>query len=91
VLEAMACGVPVVASRAACGGIGASQGHALLVGATPKEIAAHTLALLRAPGRRAELAAAGRRYVQLHHDWHQLGQRLMDVYEDARTEYRRCA
>ena len=34
VLEAMACGVPVVASQAACEGIGAPRGHALLVGIT---------------------------------------------------------
>ena len=49
------------------------------------------VALFRDSGRRAELAAAGRKYVQLHHDWQQLAQRLIDVYEDARTEYRRCA
>jgi len=29
--------------------------------------------------------------VEQHHDWHQIGRRLIDVYEDARTDYRRCA
>lgn len=91
VLEAMACGVPVVASRAACEGIGAPQGHALLVGADPRAMASHVVALLGDAARRAELAAAGRKYVQLHHDWQQLVTLLIDVYEDARTEYRRCA
>ena len=62
-----------------------------MVGSDPQEIAAHVLALFRAPARRAELAAAGRRYVQLQHDWYQLGRRLIDVYEDAQKEYRRCA
>ena len=91
VLEAMACGVPVVASRAACEGIGVPHGHALLVGGDPGAMAAHVLTLLRDSGRRAELAAAGRRYVQLNHDWQQLVRRLVDVYEDARMQYRRCA
>jgi sugar transferase (PEP-CTERM/EpsH1 system associated) len=91
VLEAMACGVPVVASRAACPGIGAAPGRALLAGSEADEIAAHVVALLREPDRRADLAAAGRRYVQAHHDWHQLARQLIDVYEDARNEHRRCA
>ena len=91
VLEAMACSVPVVASRAACEGIGAPRGQALLVGVDPREMAAHAVALLRDPRLRADLAACGRHYVELHHDWHQLGRRLIDVYEDARAQYRRCA
>jgi glycosyltransferase involved in cell wall biosynthesis len=91
VLEAMACGVPVVASPAACAGISAPPGRALLVGADAHQIAAHVVALFRDPGRRAELAAAGRRYVQLQHDWYQLGRQLIDVYEDAQKAYRRCA
>jgi glycosyltransferase involved in cell wall biosynthesis len=91
VLEAMASGVPVVASRQACEGIGAPAGRALLVGSEPGEIGAHVLALLHDPDRRADLAAVGRRYVQSHHDWHQLGRQLIDVYEDVRTDYRRCA
>jgi len=91
VLEAMACGVPVVASTAACAGITAPPERALLVGSDAQQIAAHVIALFRDPARCAELAAAGRRYVQMQHDWHQLGRRLIDVYEDAQKAYRRCA
>ena len=91
VLEAMACGVPVVASHSACEGIGAAPGQTLLVGADPREMAAHIVALLRDAALRARLAAAGRRFVELHHDWYQLARRLTEVYEDARAAYRRCA
>jgi polysaccharide biosynthesis protein PslH len=92
VLEAMACGVPVVASPTAREGIGAPRGQTMLVGDNPKEIAGHVLTLLRSPGLRAELAVEGRRYVESHHDWNPLGRRLLDIYEDALSEYRRrCA
>jgi glycosyltransferase involved in cell wall biosynthesis len=52
VLEAMACGRPVVASRAACEGIAAPPGKALLVGGDPGEMAAQTVALLRGAASR---------------------------------------
>jgi len=54
-------------------------------------MAAHTLALFRDPALRARLVSAGRRFVERHHDWSQIGRRLIDVYQDARAAYRRCA
>ncbi len=91
VLEAMACGTPVVASRSACEGIGAPAGQALMVAVEPRDMAAHVVSLFRDPTRREMLGAAGRRYVERHHDWYQMGRRLVAVYEEAQSEYRRCA
>lgn len=83
VLEAMAAGVPVVASRAACEGISAADGRDLLSGDTDEQLAAHAVGLLSAETRRTALAANGRRYVSNHHDWLTLGRRLVSVYGDA--------
>lgn len=91
VLEAMACGVPVIASAKACEGIAAANGRDLLVGRDDQELAALALTLLDNADLRRRLAADGRRYVATHHDWSQLGRRLIGVYEDARAAHRRCA
>jgi sugar transferase (PEP-CTERM/EpsH1 system associated) len=91
VLEAMACGIPVVASPTACEGIGAVAGHDLLIGAEDTALATHLVALLRTESLRTNLALAGRRYVTKYHDWDELAKRLVGVYADAQAVYRRCA
>ncbi|MEQ1907637.1 MAG: glycosyltransferase [Vicinamibacterales bacterium] len=83
VLEAMASGVPVVASNAACEGIGAVPDRDLLAGETDEELAAHAVALFGDEHRRQALARSGRRYVVANHDWVTLSQRLVAVYQDA--------
>jgi sugar transferase (PEP-CTERM/EpsH1 system associated) len=68
VLEAMAAGKPVVASPQALAGLGGADVPALTA-TTPDEWA-EALTWLFADGRiRAELGAAGRRYVEEYHDW----------------------
>ncbi len=47
VLEAMACGIPVVASPSACDGIGAIAGGDLLIGSDDERLAAHVVTVLR--------------------------------------------
>jgi polysaccharide biosynthesis protein PslH len=91
VLEAMACGVAVVASPKACDGIGAVQGRDLLIGADDDGIARDIVKLLEDTELRQRSAAAGRRYVETHHDWSRLGESLVDVYREARAARRRCA
>jgi glycogen(starch) synthase len=69
VLEALASGVPVVASDLAqlsplldAGGVAVPPGHADAVAAALSD-------LLEDPGRRAALGAAGREYVRANHAW----------------------
>jgi glycosyltransferase involved in cell wall biosynthesis len=90
VLEAMACGVPVVASPTACDALSAVPGQDLLVGRDDGELARHTLALLASEGLRRAVAGHGRRYVSVHHDWSRLASALVGVYESAGAA-RRCA
>jgi glycosyltransferase involved in cell wall biosynthesis len=91
VLEAMACGVPVVASPTACEGISAVAERDLVIGTDDRTFAAHLVTLLRADSTRTDLAAAGRRYVTKNHNWDDIAKRLVGVYADALAVYRRCA
>jgi glycosyltransferase involved in cell wall biosynthesis len=91
VLEAMACGIPVVASPKACEGIRAVEGRDLFVGTTDEDLARHVIALLGDGDARRRIGLEGRRYVAANHDWYDMGRRLIGVYEEARASRRRCA
>ena len=69
VLEAMAMGVPVVASREAARGVDALPGEHLLTASGPRETADAVLGLLNDRQARARLAQAGRARVLSHHSW----------------------
>ncbi len=90
VLEAMAMGVPVVASPEAVGGIDAVSSRDLLVAQGSESFAGAVLRLLEDPQLSARYAAAGRAYVTEHHDWAQLLGRLEAlVVGDLEPERRR--
>jgi len=69
VLEAMAMGKPVVASRQAAEGIDAENGKHLLIASEPADEATTVLALLADPARAAELGRAARARVEQRYDW----------------------
>jgi glycosyltransferase involved in cell wall biosynthesis len=73
ILEAMAAGTPVVASSKGAEGIEAVDGEHLLLADDPAGFAAHVVALLADPVRRARLALAGRQLVERRYDWRLLG------------------
>jgi len=88
ILEAMASGIPVVASPAAAGGLTASAGSDFLVADTPAGVADQVLRVLGTPALRESLAAAGYDYVCREHDWTALTRRLIRAYEEACADYR---
>jgi sugar transferase (PEP-CTERM/EpsH1 system associated) len=76
ILEAMASGVPVVASRIAAAGVDATPGEHLLVADDPDEVVRAVLRVIGSPGERARLAQAGRARMQSHHAWQSSMRRL---------------
>lgn len=83
VLEAMACTTPVVTSAQAVASLQPGYEQAALVADSAETFAHHVLRLLSDPSLRARLGEAGRRYVEMHHDWHVIVDRLAQIYEEA--------
>jgi sugar transferase (PEP-CTERM/EpsH1 system associated) len=69
ILEAMAMGKPVVATRAALRGVDAPEGEGILGAATPEEFAAQVTKLLRDPRLGEEIGSRGRRLVERRYVW----------------------
>jgi sugar transferase (PEP-CTERM/EpsH1 system associated) len=83
VLEAMACGAPVVTTPLAARNLSAVPSHELMVAAEPAEFARAVVSLLDNPTRREAMGAAGRRYVETCHDWQTIAGSLEQIYAEA--------
>jgi sugar transferase (PEP-CTERM/EpsH1 system associated) len=86
VLQAMAMGVPVVATSRAGQGLDAEPGTHLLVEDEPAAFARAVVALLRQREMRRELARRGRAFVEAHHGWPAALAELDRVIESVRGE-----
>jgi len=85
VLEAMATGLPVVATPRVVWGLQAETGRDLLVGETAAELAEQIVRLLNDPALRHTVGEAGRHYVETHHDWATITAQLIRVYQRVST------
>ena len=85
ILEAMAMGVPVVASRVAAGGVDASAPEHFLVASTPDEYRAAILRIIEDPAERRRLSISGRERMLSHHAWERSMQRLDGIIERCRS------
>jgi glycosyltransferase involved in cell wall biosynthesis len=83
VLEALACGTPVVASPEAVSALSARHGADVLVGRTPQEVTTLIVSLLSDPTHRAQIGGAGRAYVEQAHSWGGAALQLSEVYRGA--------
>ena len=80
VLEAMACGTPVVSTPQAVSAIQAQVGRDISVAQEPKAYADEVLTLLSNPKKRDEIGQAGRAFVEKHHQWSSLAADLENIY-----------
>jgi len=81
ILEGMASGVPVVASRVAADGVDARDGEHFLVATTQEGHAVAILRILEDSAERARLAQAGRARVLSHHTWPMAMRRFDEIVE----------
>lgn len=80
-LEAMAMGLPVVATTPAYEGLDAPEGAGIEVADDPAGFAARVIALLREEGRRLEAGRRARAYVEARHKWADHGAALEALLE----------
>jgi glycosyltransferase involved in cell wall biosynthesis len=83
ILEAMALGIPVVSTKAGAVGLRAQAGQDVLVGEDDRAVAALVGSLLNDRHLQHEVGAAGRRYVETHHQWERIVDRLERAYHEA--------
>jgi glycosyltransferase involved in cell wall biosynthesis len=82
VLEAMACGTPVVASRQAVSALSTRPGLDCMVAEDSSEFAHAIVNLLDDHEKRNQLGIAGRKYVETFHDWSAIIKELENVYKN---------
>ncbi len=83
VLEAMACGTPVVASKHAVSALSVEDGKEIIVAEGPIDFAEKLNSLLDDPDKREKIGKAGRRFVEEKHDWVNGAAHLEELYEQA--------
>jgi glycosyltransferase involved in cell wall biosynthesis len=86
VLEAMACGTPVIASPSAASGLQAKRERDLIVADDADAFATAILSLLAQPARRAQIGQAGRAFVEQIHSWDAVGAQLEQYYQATMRE-----
>jgi glycosyltransferase involved in cell wall biosynthesis len=86
VLEALACGTPVVVTPQICASLDLTPGRELVAASTPQEFADAILHLLESPELRATLAETGRAFVESKHSWHTAAAHLEELYCAAAAE-----
>lgn len=81
-LEAMACGCPVVTTKTGIQGISARHGVEALIGASSEELADHVLTILNNQYFAQELALNARNLIEATHSWDSVYNALDDVISE---------
>jgi polysaccharide biosynthesis protein PslH len=81
ILEAMALGTPVVATRKGAEGLDVSDGQHLMLADDPAQFIESTLRILQDPALRDAVISNGRCLVEVKYDWEAIGERFVQLIE----------
>ncbi len=87
ILEAMACGVPVVTTTLGLGDISATKNEAILIAETPYQFSKHIINLIENNLINNKIGAAGYRYVKEYHDLEMLNHKFLYTIEKSCQKY----
>lgn len=80
-MEALACGCPVISTTIGAEGLDAVDGRHMLLRDTPDAFAAAILELLDNPQQGAAIGQAGREWVKQHHAWEHSAAQIQRAYD----------
>ncbi|GIV66477.1 MAG: glycosyltransferase [Chloroflexota bacterium] len=80
VLEAMACGTPVIASPLAVSALNVIDGVHVLIAKNPQHYAELISKMISNPLTADQIGKSGREYVEKEHSWDQVGLKLETIY-----------
>ncbi|HUG33493.1 MAG TPA: glycosyltransferase [Anaerolineales bacterium] len=83
IIEAMACGTPVVTNSRALSALHLTPDRDVLVGDDTDSFTAQILRLLETADLRTKVGRAGESYVRKHHNWIRITEQLVDIYKQA--------
>jgi glycosyltransferase involved in cell wall biosynthesis len=86
ILESMALGTPVIATRKGAEGLNARHGEHLLLADEPQALAEAVCTLLNDTALRARLARAARALVEQQYDWTSIGRQLVHLSEEQASQ-----
>lgn len=89
ILEAMALGVPVVATTKGAEGLATESGRNILIADTPPALAEAVLRLLQDAELRESLRQNALGLVRTQYDWRAIGEKFTDTLEATKTAHRR--
>ncbi len=81
ILEAMAAGVPVIATSKSLSALHVVAGSDLLIADSPEEFAVEILRLMSNPKLYNDISSNGLAYVTKYHDWNNIAKQLVEIYE----------
>ena len=87
-LEAMALGVPLVATSVCGHGLQLESGKQILFADSPEQFASAIELLLDNSGLREKLIAGGRAYIERHHSWEDSTKALLNSYQAAQVDFK---
>jgi len=86
ILEAMAAGVPVVATTLGAEGLAVQHGENIVIADTDEALRDALVSLAQDPASRARLIESGRALVKAQYDWSTIGAKLLASYQSLLTE-----